>query len=304
MRFPHFDFYPGDWISDGPNAMLSYEEQGVHMRLLCWMWSTADCAIPDDDTVIARVLGVPRRKWLQWRAHLVDSENAVFRVENGQIFSQKLRKIFAQAIAKSQKAQVSARSRWNPKPAPRLNSADATAMRTHSEGNANAERPQCVGNASHQSSVINHQKEKEKEAAALNAAHARETARAPDDVFEAAVDFVLPLLGRLQLRGTEGVQIQQALACVDHDLPRFCDLVTHLAQAHRAREPDRRIASFAYFLGAFADHAADIRARAAPRQPARAAPHNGADRAHARPWESDPRYVPPPLEFPVVPGRE
>lgn len=103
MRFPHFDFYPGDWQSDTSNAALTFEEQGVHMKLLCLMWDQDDCTLPDDDPLIARWLKVTPRKWKQWRAVLVDGNFAVFRAENGKIFSKKLRKIFQKAVADSKK---------------------------------------------------------------------------------------------------------------------------------------------------------------------------------------------------------
>ncbi len=90
------------------------------------------------------------------------------------------------------------------------------------------------------------------------------TSRADDVVFAQAIDYVLPLFGRLQLKGKEGPQIQTALAQVDHDFARFKTIVDELAQ----RNPGK-IHGFGYFVDRFADESADRAARAAPR----AAPH-------------------------------
>jgi len=84
---------------------------------------------------------------------------------------------------------------------------------------------------------------------------------APDALLEAAADYVLPLMGRVMLKGTEGVQIQTALAQVDHDLARFKAIVDEVVR----RDPTKRIHSFAYFVERFAEEAADRQARAAPR---------------------------------------
>ena len=104
----------------------------------------------------------------------------------------------------------------------------------------------------------------------------------PDPLFEQAVNYVLPLMGRVMLKGTEGPQIQRALTCVNHDWDRFRAVVDELAQ----RNP-RKIRSFAYFVDRFEDELEDHAARAAPRQ----APTRPPDRAPPREtsgWEVDP----------------
>ena len=88
-----------------------------------------------------------------------------------------------------------------------------------------------------------------------------ETTEESDHTFSEAIDYVLPLLGRTQLKGTEGPQIQTALAQVGHDLSRFKKLVDELAQRNPAK-----VRSFGYFVARFAEEAEDRQARASPRQ--------------------------------------
>lgn len=85
----------------------------------------------------------------------------------------------------------------------------------------------------------------------------------PDTLFGQAVDYLLPVFGRTQLRGKEGPQIQTALAQVNHDWHRFQSIVDELVQR---KEPATKIHSFGYFVERFAEEAADRQARAAPRQ--------------------------------------
>lgn len=155
MRFPHFDFYPADWRNDTHNRLLTFEERGVHVELLCLMWDQPDCALPaDDDGMVARLLGVSARQWRKWRAVLLDGDHPVFLQENGRFFSKKLRKMWDKAQAKSTQATGAATRRWNREAAPHNESVSADAMRRQCDGNADAMRTQSGGNASHLSPVI------------------------------------------------------------------------------------------------------------------------------------------------------
>ncbi len=113
MRFPRMDFYPENWLSDTNNMALTFEEQGVHMYLLCRMWDQPDCTLPDDDAQIARWLKVTVRQWRKWRTVLVDGDYPVLHRENGRIFSKKLREIFEKAVTKSKTRADAANARWD-----------------------------------------------------------------------------------------------------------------------------------------------------------------------------------------------
>ncbi len=120
MRFPRMDFYPENWLSDTNNMALTFEEQGVHMYLLCRMWDQPDCTLPDDDAQIARWLKVTVRQWRKWRAVLVDGDYPVLHRENGRIFSKKLREIFEKAVAKSKTRTDAANARWDAENMPEM----------------------------------------------------------------------------------------------------------------------------------------------------------------------------------------
>lgn len=52
-KSPAFQFYPDDWLSSRKIALMTAEQEGAYIRLLCYAWSDPDCSIPDDDTQLA-----------------------------------------------------------------------------------------------------------------------------------------------------------------------------------------------------------------------------------------------------------
>lgn len=126
MKYPRFDFFPGDWRSDTNNNALTLEEKGAHIELLCLMWDRPTCAVPDDDAMIARQLHVPLATWRRIRRALVHPEYGVLVAEGGEIFSRKLRGIRQNAEEVSQKRRRAAQERWeNREPALEHTSGDA-----------------------------------------------------------------------------------------------------------------------------------------------------------------------------------
>jgi uncharacterized protein YdaU (DUF1376 family) len=55
MKKPAFQFYPGDYLSSSRVAMMTLEEEGAYLRLLCYCW--AHGSIPADPEKIARLIG-------------------------------------------------------------------------------------------------------------------------------------------------------------------------------------------------------------------------------------------------------
>ena len=151
MRFPHFDFYPGDWMNDSHNAALTYEEWGVHIALLCRMWDQPDCTLPNDDRYLARLLRVPEDQWRQWREVLIDGPQPVLQIQNDRLISPKLLTIFTQACNASRKAKDKADKRW------KSPESDPDKVPASNRSNAVAMPQQSCSNASHQSSVISYQ---------------------------------------------------------------------------------------------------------------------------------------------------
>ena len=54
-KSPAFQFYPGDWLSSPNVAMMTPEQEGAYIRLLCYAWADPDCSLPDDDEVLAKL---------------------------------------------------------------------------------------------------------------------------------------------------------------------------------------------------------------------------------------------------------
>jgi uncharacterized protein YdaU (DUF1376 family) len=52
---PSFQFYPQDWLGSPSVAAMSAEEEGAYIRLLCYCWNSADCALPDNPETLARL---------------------------------------------------------------------------------------------------------------------------------------------------------------------------------------------------------------------------------------------------------
>lgn len=52
---PAFQFYPRDWLSSQRVQLLSLEEEGAYLRLLCHCWLHG--SIPDDEALAAKLLG-------------------------------------------------------------------------------------------------------------------------------------------------------------------------------------------------------------------------------------------------------
>jgi len=50
-RPPAFQFYPGDWLSNANVSMMTLEEEGAYIRLLCHCW--IEGYLPNDDAKLA-----------------------------------------------------------------------------------------------------------------------------------------------------------------------------------------------------------------------------------------------------------
>src|SRR3990167_1578952 len=64
---PAFQFYPKDFLTDGNVAVMSLEERGAYITLLCLCWQ--ECSLPNDTKRLAQIVGVPQRIFLRiWPA--------------------------------------------------------------------------------------------------------------------------------------------------------------------------------------------------------------------------------------------
>jgi uncharacterized protein YdaU (DUF1376 family) len=122
MKLPYFNYYPRDFIAD--TRHLSFEQRGVYRELLDFMWIYGDdCTLPDDPKTISGLLGLSPKKWLQFRAALVEGFAPVLRSTNGRLISKRLHMEFEKANKKSELRKQAALARWN--------SDDANAMQMH-----------------------------------------------------------------------------------------------------------------------------------------------------------------------------
>lgn len=55
MKTPAFQFYPSDWLSSQRVQMMTLEEEGAYIRLLCYCWNHG--SIPASPELIARLVG-------------------------------------------------------------------------------------------------------------------------------------------------------------------------------------------------------------------------------------------------------
>ncbi|GMA59707.1 DUF1376 domain-containing protein [Alicyclobacillus fastidiosus] len=135
MDAPYFPFYPADWLSDPNVQFLSLEEAGAYITLLAYMWRDGkDCALPDDDKYVARLLHVSTRKWAKLREILLDGEHAVLtKTSDGLIRNKRLDKEFTKMVDRSEKRTAAAIMRWQ-----KEKSKDAKAVQLHPVSNANA----------------------------------------------------------------------------------------------------------------------------------------------------------------------
>jgi DnaD/phage-associated family protein len=135
MDKPYFPFYPGDWLSDPNVQFLSLEEAGAYITLLAYMWRDGkDCALPDDNKYLARLLHISTRKWAKLREILIDGEHAVFeKTSDGLIRNKRLSEEWEKAVKKSESRAAAAKAKWE-----KQKTGDANAEQTESKSNASA----------------------------------------------------------------------------------------------------------------------------------------------------------------------
>lgn len=56
---PYFPFYPADWVSSPRIMCLTLAQQGAYIRLLCALWMSKDCSLPDDSSKLSMITGLP-----------------------------------------------------------------------------------------------------------------------------------------------------------------------------------------------------------------------------------------------------
>lgn len=125
MKSPAFQFYPGDWL-DYKVLRMSYEAQGVYIRLLCHIWrdTKTQYSIHNDPDMLARILGLKKTKFSKIFSEIQWPGDPIF-LENGDsIVSARLKKEKEKQEDIRQKRRAAANARY-------------------SKCNANAEQMEC-----------------------------------------------------------------------------------------------------------------------------------------------------------------
>ena len=147
-KAPAFQFYAKDWL-DMRVMRMSYEAQGVYMRLLAHMWADSDTqfSIEDDHKALSRMLGLSVKKFEKIFAEIQWPHDPIFILEDGFLISKRLRKEKEKQVKISIKRSESAGNRWG---------------KTDANASASAEQEQCKPHAL-QSSSSSSSSEKDKE---------------------------------------------------------------------------------------------------------------------------------------------
>ena len=136
-KSPAFSFYPDSWVM-GTIAM-SFEEQGLYMRMLCFQWSNG----PSNALAYANACGLASPE------HINRILSSKFICIDGKYHNERLEEERSKQTDRSKKAKDSANRRWNQKNEQRNNAnAMPTHMQTQCEGNTRSD-----ANAMHSVSV-------------------------------------------------------------------------------------------------------------------------------------------------------
>jgi len=85
-------FYAGDWLVDAEVNRLSYEEQGIYIRLLCFIWQNEKGYLPNDDNMLKKMVSLNLSKWKRVKASF--TEKGILVVDGDKIYNNRLRTEF------------------------------------------------------------------------------------------------------------------------------------------------------------------------------------------------------------------
>ena len=95
--FPYFPFYPTDFLGDDKVVMMSLEEVGAFVKLLCFAWQQDPAgSIPSNPKVIAKILGITEEQW----SSIAKGVLQCWYEDGGRYHSKRLGKIFDEMMEK------------------------------------------------------------------------------------------------------------------------------------------------------------------------------------------------------------
>lgn len=116
-KSPAFSFYAKDWL-DIRVLRMSYEAQGVYIRLLAHMWSDSpdQCSIQSDVAGLCRILGLSRAKLKRILGEIQHEDDPIFLKDGIRFVSKRLMLEKENQLKNSQKrseaGQKGANGRW------------------------------------------------------------------------------------------------------------------------------------------------------------------------------------------------
>jgi len=120
-EFPYLPMWTDAYLAD--TTHLRTEEHGAYLLLLFAAWRNADCSLPDDDAILARLAGMSAPKWSA--AKPIVMSFWVLDKRKKKWTQKRLKDEREKATVKKSKARDSAASRWKQK-----KTGDANAMRS------------------------------------------------------------------------------------------------------------------------------------------------------------------------------
>lgn len=188
MTLPYFNHYARDWLTG--TRGLSLEAKALYIDLRSYLWLEEDCVLPNDDGVLAKLLGVSIVKWRNVKTELTSGHFAVLSIspDGTVVYDRQLWSDHEKAYRKSKVRRNSANKRWHPgldaeatellptreDPSGRGLMkdpyGDAKAMQMHNKGNANGMHPE---SASESASEQTHQRERVSQVPAQGSSHSR-----------------------------------------------------------------------------------------------------------------------------------
>lgn len=131
----YFPMYASDWLAGEATTLMSCEQEGAFIRLLCVSWLSTDsipCTIPADDESLAKLSKLGKR-WAKVGGYV----RAQFEEIDGRLRNPRLWQVYQEQLAKHEKRASAGRSGGIAKARRRKQSpSNAKAMLKQSQSNA------------------------------------------------------------------------------------------------------------------------------------------------------------------------
>jgi uncharacterized protein YdaU (DUF1376 family) len=121
-EFPALPLWTDAYLGD--TMHLTLEEHGAYLKLLIIAWRSPDCALPNDDARLARMLGITPKKWATIKPGIA----AFFTIDKTHWTQKKLTKTRRAVADSSSKQSSRAKARWERKPLENNDGADAAGV--------------------------------------------------------------------------------------------------------------------------------------------------------------------------------